>query len=783
MVSTFQQRLDPAHRDMDFFDLPVSYDVWRDKYKWKEDQNVPDMCLRVATAVNGRDGVEHVDAAYQAMVAGLWIPAGRILAGAGTAKRVTLINCFVNTTVEDTMEGIMHSVSNVALTMQQGGGMGTDASTIRPEGAILRRTYSQASGPLPFIDVYNQTSKTIRSAGDRRGAMMTTLCDTHPDLPKFIRAKRKKGRMTETNVSVLVSDALMEALAEDEDWLLYFHVEPWHREDQSLVDLDFEDENGAKQYVYSRHKARDIWKMILENTYEYSEPGVIFIDRVNDLNNLKHVEEIRCTNPCGEQPLPPHGACDLGHANIARMVKHPFTDKASFDWELLRDTVRIGQRFLDNVLDETGYPLPEQESESIRKRRTGLGITGLADALAMLRIRYGSPRSCEFAEAVMREVCLASYDTSIRLAEEKGPCPSMTPEMIAKHNVLHNGCFIDQRLPQEYKERIKVHGLRNGVLNTVAPTGTISVVFGYTGSGCETWFARKHNRKVRQSVEGESDAYKTYTDIEFYGQRLFHKMFGQKTEEPGYMVTTEDLVVDEHVAVQAAMQRWTDASISKTVNMPKETDYDDFARVYDLAYALGCKGCTTYRPSDVRGSILSVEGEDGEQKTAETIAKRPEVLAGCTYQIRWPKREAALYLTINHNPDGTLGEILVSSKDTSSFEWVTALTLMMTAIFKKGGDVSFVPQELKQVQAVADSGWAPEPGNPEKNSFYGSLVAYIGAWLEWHMGMKPENGKPSMIAQPIGMQSGETCPKCKAPAVIRSEGCKKCTNCDYSTCA
>jgi ribonucleoside-diphosphate reductase alpha chain len=784
-TNPFYAGLDKAHQADNFFDEPISEDVWRDKYKYKTDRNITDMCWRVAAAVNGNDGENHVIEAYNAMRAGLWMPAGRILAGAGTAKRVTLINCFVNSTISDDMESICAAQTNTTLTMQQGGGMGTDFSTIRPENAILTRTHSKASGPLPFMDGWNAWSRTIRSAGDRRGAMMGTLCDTHPDLPKFITAKREPGRLIEFNVSILVSDALMDAIAEDEDWLLHFPIPPSDR-DKAIIEHDFDDEDGTRQYVYSVWKARDLWRMITENTYEWSEPGIIFIDRINQLNNLSHVEEIRCTNPCGEQPLPPHGACCLGHINLARLVQRPFTEKASFDWATLRQLAKIGQRFLDNVLDITEYPLYPQAKESIDKRRTGLGFTGLADAIMQMRYRYGSPNSVNFAEKVMETIALCSYEQNIALAKEKGPCWAMDPQRLIDHNWAKLGTFVKQRLPQTMIDEIAKVGLRNGV--ALAPTGTISVVYGnLDGSGCECAFAHEYDRKVRQPTEsGKADEYRTYNKVRGYTHRLWKQIFGDDEAYPNYFVTAQDLSIEEHVSVQAVVQRWVDASVSKTVNCPKDMTYEEFSRVYELAYTLGCKGCTTYRPSDVRGSILSVPAEDrGSQDTLrDGNAKRPERLYGTTYQIKWPRREAALYLTINEDESGYVREILCASKDTSSFEWVTALTLMITAIFKKGGDVSFVASELKQVRSVEDATWV-------NNKFYGSLVAYIGEVLERHFNgnghlnggtTEADTSKQPMIAQAIGMQAGETCPACKAPAVIRSEGCKKCTVCGWSKC-
>lgn len=758
-------RIDRAHEEMGFFTEQLSLDVWRDKYRWGDEQDLADTAERVVRGIYHNDSVEYAQEAYHAITAGLWMPAGRILAGAGTPKRVTLMNCYVNATVQDSMESIMQCLSFAALTMQQGGGIGTDFSTIRPEGAILKRTGTQASGPLPFMDMWHAMCTTIRSAGDRRGAMMGTISDTHPDLPKFIVAKQTPNRLTNFNISVLISDAFMDAVKEDEDWVLYFHEPPLER-DNSLQEYDFEDDDGRKQYVYSVWRARDLWELITRNTYEYSEPGVIFIDRINAINNLHYCETIRCTNPCGEQPLPPHGTCNLGAVNLARMVRNPFKDNASFNWELLKHIVRIGVRFLDNVIEQTNYPLEEQRAEEFAKRRLGLGFTGLADALAQLKLRYGNPKSADIAERIMRTICETAYETSIELAKERGPFPLFNAQ-----GYLDSNTFAATRLSDGLKDEIRKHGIRNGLLLTVAPTGTTSIVFGNPASGIEPIFAHYVTRQVRQKND---DVWKPYKEWG-YSARLYRHIYGEDAEFPSYMVTTEDLTVDDHIAIQSRMQRWVDASISKTINIPQEASYEEFVRVYDLAYNSGCKGCTTYRPSDVRGAILST-GTETSDKTSEKegLPARPEVLHGTTYKIKWPRRNAALYLTINSDETGKPFEVFFASKDASHLEWMTLASLLITAIFRKGGDISFVPVELQQIQSLHDGAWIGK-------RYWGSLPAYIGHLLEQHL-----TGSHTALAPQTVVVDDESklerCVQCKAPAVIREAGCKKCTNCGYSEC-
>ena len=766
MSNPYLDRIDPSHRDMGFFHLGLSQDVWRDKYAWKDEQGINDTARRVANSVCANDSEEVREQVFYAISTGLWIPAGRILAGAGTPKRVTLMNCYVNATVEDHMESIMDANTNAALTMQQGGGIGTDFSTIRPAGAILERTGTKASGPLPFMDMWNSMCATIRSAGDRRGAMMATMCDTHPDLPTFITAKQTKGRLTNFNVSVLVSDAFMEAVREDEDWMLYFPKEPSER-DPSLVDYDFTDEEtGEKNFVYSVWKARELWEMITKNSYDWSEPGVIFIDRINDLNNLHYCETIRCTNPCGEQPLPPHGTCNLGSIFLSRFVRNPFTPDAKVDYDLLAEIARLGTRFLDNVIDVTNYPLEEQKQEELNKRRLGLGFTGLGDVFAQMRVPYGSYESGELAIEIMRTICEASYDESVNLAIEKGSFPLFDAEKFLASNT-----FASKILPFDITERIRLNGIRNGLILTVAPTGTISTVFGNPSSGLEPIFALEQDRSVLQP----DNTFKVYERVPNYAVGLFKHIHGDKIGIPSYFSTAGELSVDDHLFIQSKIQIFTDASVSKTINCPEDISYENFIQVYTRAYNSGCKGCTTYRPSEVRGSILRASGE----KKVERSLKRPDVLVGKTYQIKWPTYKAAIYLTINAGVDDLPYELFLSSKDASASEWTTALSLMITAIFKKGGDVSFVANELKQIQSLRNGAWID-------GHFYGSLPARIGSIIERHMLGDVDSDDaafPSGKMLELGDQfTGGVCPDCAAPAVIMEMGCEKCLNCGWNKC-
>lgn len=548
---TFYDRLDPEHRNFDLFGHLFTQVIWRDKYRFQDERTPHDTFARVANAIYGSDGGDSDDSermrAYDAMCAGLWMPGGRIIAGAGTGKRVTLLNCYVNETLEDNLESIMHGVATAAMTQQQGGGIGTDFSTLRPTGAKLRRSGGSASGPLPFMDMWHSMGDTISSAGDiqrtaRVAAMMGTICDTHPDLPKFIKAKQTKGRLTNFNVSVLISDAFMEAVKEDAEWHLFFNVEPVTGSLGS-----FQDDEGETQYVYEICKARELWEDITRATYEFSEPGVIFIDRINDLNNLKYVEYIHCTNPCGEQPLPPNGCCNLGAVNLARMVMKPFSSDAWFDYELLRDVVRLGIGFLDRVIDVTLYPIQAQQDEEFNKRRLGLGVSGLADCLAQLGIRYGSSQATAITDKIFMNLANAAYKASVERAKDVGPFPAFSGE------ILKDDTFLAQRIDYAIVEDIKKFGLRNGVLLTVAPTGTTSILFGNVSSGIEPVFDHAPLRNVRQP----DNTFKKHETLG-YGAALYRATRGPDSVLPAHMVTTEDLSIEDHITMQAAVQRWID---------------------------------------------------------------------------------------------------------------------------------------------------------------------------------------------------------------------------------
>ncbi len=725
--------------------------IYGTKYRWKK-EILKETFKRVVDASFGKDHNASKtlrQQTYSIINDGYFMPGGRIVAGAGTTKRVTLMNCYVAPTIPDSMEGIADVLKVAMLTQQQGGGIGMDFSTLRPEKAELSRTGALASGPMPFMELWDAMCKTIMSAGDRRGAMMGTMCDTHPDILRFITAKHKPDILRMFNVSVLVSDAFMAAVEDDADWHLYF-CEPSGRGQKTFVD-----DNGVKQYVYQIMKARDLWDAITTSTFEYSEPGVIFIDRINELNNLQYCEDIRCTNPCGEQPLPPNACCLLGAINLGRLVIAPFTDRATFDFDTLRQVTWLAVRFLDNIIDVTRYPIPAQKKEEQQKRRLGLGVAGLADAMAFMNIRYGSPESILFAKNVMKLIAFQAYQTSTDLACEKGNFP-----MFDKASYF-NG-FAGAKLPAQMIDRIHNKGIRNSLLLTIAPTGTTSILFGNISGGGEPTFLHKAQRRVLQN-DG------TYKEFVSYGYsaRVWKAVMGDVVPYGDHMVTSDDLKVKDHVAIQGACQEWVDASVSKTINCPEDISFEDFQEVYRLAYDKGCKGCTTYKPSETRGAVLS------DPDTSTIVLKRPDVLEGRTYKLNWPSWSSAVYITINEDK-GQIYEIFISSKDARYQEWTIALSIMISRLLRQGESPEIVAGELQQIQSTHDSAWVGKKR-------YGSFLARIGEVINQHV--TENRGIPAEdLQQDTPQHKAEICPQCQAPSLIAREGCKSCNQCGYTTC-
>jgi ribonucleoside-diphosphate reductase alpha chain len=562
------------------FKNPMAEQIWDMKYRLKEqdgtpiDNTVQDTWRRVAWALAEpeTDRSLWADKFYSVLERFQFIPAGRINAGAGTDRNVTLFNCFVMGTVQDSLSGIMDALKEAAMTMQAGGGIGYDFSTLRPVDAPVKGVAATASGPLSFMDVWDAMCKTIMSAGVRRGAMMATMRVDHPDIFKFIDAKRDPNRLRMFNLSVLVTDDFMQAV-----------------KDNAQFDLVF----GGK--VYRTVSARGLWDHITQATYAYAEPGVIFIDRINKANNLSYCETIAATNPCGEQPLPPYGACLLGSMNIPAFLNDDF----SINYEMLGNAIWTAVRMMDNVVDVSRFPLPEQEAEAKAKRRIGLGVTGVADAMALGGVVYGSDDGVVWVDELMAFVARSAYIASVDLSIEKGAFPLFDADAF-----LASGNMIG--MDQDIRDLIKTCGIRNALLTSIAPTGTISLYAGNVSSGIEPIFALEYDRKVLQK-----DGSKIVETVRDYAVDKW-KRARPGEPLPASFVTAQTLKPIDHVRMQAAAQRWVDSSISKTINCPEDISFDDFKNVYLQAWELGCKGCTTYRPNDVTGSVLSVKEPEPE---------------------------------------------------------------------------------------------------------------------------------------------------------------------------
>ena len=545
---------------------PIALRIWDMKYRLKApdgspvDGDVEATWRRVARALasvedeGGRAG--HEEAFFRAMAGYRFLPAGRILAGAGTDRNVTLFNCFVMGTVPDDMAGIFDHLREAALTMQAGGGIGYDFSTLRPRGAPVKGVGADASGPLTFMDVWDAMCRTIMSAGHRRGAMMAVMRCDHPDIEAFVEAKKDAGRLRMFNLSVLVTDAFMDAVRADDAWRLTF--------------------DGA---VLKTVRARDLWDAIMRATWAWAEPGVIFIDRVNRRNNLAYCETVAATNPCGEQPLPPYGACLLGSVNLSRFVEAPFTDEAALDGRAFDRTVAAAVRMMDNAIDLSRFPLEAQAAEARAKRRIGLGVTGLADALAMMKARYGGARALELTGTWLKRLRRQAYLASVRLAEEKGVFPLYRREpYLAGENVA--------TFDADVRDAIARHGVRNALVTSIAPTGTISLFADNVSSGLEPVFAFAHRRNVLAP-----DGSRRSEEVVDYAVRLHRRLRGADAPLPDYFVDARSLRPADHVAMQAAAQTYVDSAISKTVNVPEDIAFDAFKDVYALAYETGCKGC------------------------------------------------------------------------------------------------------------------------------------------------------------------------------------------------
>ena len=799
------------------------------------DMTFADTAGRVAKAVAAAEKApqrEHWESQFfAALINREFLPGGRILAGAGGHQRVTLFNCFVMGRIDDDLGAIFQHVKEAAQTMQAGGGIGHDFSSLRPNGAPVQSIGATASGPIAFMDVWDAMCRSVMSAGARRGAMMGTLRCDHPDIEAFIDVKRDPHRLRNFNLSVLVTDAFVNAIRTNAPWPLVFEGK-----------------------TYRTISARDLWQRLMRATYDVAEPGVIFIDRINGQNNLAYCETINATNPCGEQPLPAYGACLLGAINLAFLVRDPFSKAARIDESRLVELVTVATRFLDNVIDVSSYPLPAQKHEALSKRRIGLGVTGLADALIMLGVRYGSDKAVELTGRWLGQIKHAAYSASAGLAEEKGAFSACDSAALVDRPNLKS-------LPHDLRERVAHSGLRNGVLTTIAPTGTTSLLAGNVSSGIEPVFDFSFNRKITAA-----DGSRHEQRVEDYAYHRYRQMFGPDRPLTDAFVTVSTLTPADHLVMQAAAQAHVDSAISKTVNCPEAISFSNFESIYLDAYDKGLKGCTTYRPNSVTGSILTADPQPRSQESArDAIAvavtpaaiapvltrtvdaavaaqsprgtlnptggdviymskplARDPVLGGYTYKLKWPRSEHAIYITINdieHEGRRRPFEIFINSKNLEHTAWTLALTRMISAVFRRGGDFAFVVEELK---AVFD----PQGGAWMNGHYVPSLLAAIGGVIETHLArttsssqsnqqaatqpppfgdlqMPARQSYPPEIASAQRIGIGENigigglshhppgtshdagqdiCPRCHQSSLIHQDGCALCRNCGYSRC-
>ncbi len=662
---------------------PASQDIWDKKYRLKTkagqalDADIDGTYQRVARALADAEGSDEKRAYwYERFVWALRrgaIPAGRITSNAGAQEHkpaTSTINCTVSGTITDSMDGILEKVHEAGLTLKAGCGIGYEFSTLRPRGAFVAGAGAYTSGPMSFMDIYDKMCFTVSSAGGRRGAQMGTFDVSHPDVKDFIRAKREDGRLRQFNLSLLITDGFMEAVDKDADWPLVF---PINTKEQAELDPASGEEVVWREWpthenyivrddglvackVYGHIRARHLWDMIMVSTYDYAEPGFILIDRVNEMNNNWWCESIRATNPCGEQPLPPYGACLLGSVNLTKFVRDPFSDKASFDWDEYKEVVRVFTRMLDNVVEVNGLPLEQQRNEIMRKRRHGMGFLGLGSTLTMLRMKYGSPESCEFTEAIARDMAVAGWETGLELAREKGPAPIMeeafevTAAMLRQRPEMRkDGWKVGQKIQgkvlharySRYMQRIASvapelvdelaeTGARFTHHSSIAPTGTISLSLANNASnGIEPSFAHHYSRNVIREGKKSKEKVDVFSfELLAYRELVNAKAmpFAEDAESrlPDYFIAADDISPKEHVDVQAAAQKWVDSSISKTANVPTDYPYEQFKDIYRYAHQQGLKGCTTFRfnpaafqgvlvkEADLENTTYRFELEDGQ---------------------------------------------------------------------------------------------------------------------------------------------------------------------------
>jgi len=788
--------------------------VLKEKYLKPGETGYADVFKRVARALASVEK-EADRARYEALFlenlyAGA-IGAGRIMSAAGTDIQATLINCFVQP-VGDCIQGvddggypgIYEALREAAETMRRGGGVGYDFSRIRPKGADVKGTHSQASGPCSYINVFDQSCSTVESAGARRGAQMGVLRIDHPDVLEFITAKRTPGRWNNFNVSVGMPDAFMRALDENQPWELVHRAKPGA---DLMASGAYQRADGL--WVYQTLQARALWDTVMKSTYDFAEPGILFLDHINQDNNLSYCEDIAATNPCGEQPLPPYGCCDLGPIILTRFVRHAFgfDGIADFDFDAFAKSVATQVRALDNVLDVTFWPLEQQRAESAAKRRIGVGFTGMGNALTMLCLRYDSLEGREMAKRIATCMRDAAYRASVELAQEKGKFPKFDAD-----GYLAPGTFAS-RLPADIQKSIRKHGIRNSHLLSIAPTGTVSLAFADNASnGIEPAFSWMYRRKKRES-DGTTSEYA----VEDHSWRLYRELGGDVNKLPEYFVSALEMAASDHIAMMEAVQPLVDTAISKTVNVPADYPYDDFKGLYQQAWRARLKGLATYRPNAILGSVLDTGAVTKPAAPVEVIVdpmrtvidKRPKGgLSAVAEKVEYWTQEGhkTLYLVVSFLPvakadgSGTLQRaiefFMPLGQSGESQQWITS-SMRLMSLAARGG---FLERALGDMRKVAWDRGPVRLGTYQKADgslvplWHDSEVAAIAYALQQIIAHRNESPAVhaeaaaaaekalSIPASPPAMV-GKKCGECGAYAVIRKDGCDYCTQCGHvGTC-